>query len=121
MARVNVKEIKERVTRMNDGWAEGAPTVAFSGVEQTEFADDIAAAAAIDKRLADLYAQEEMIRAEQETAYSNLNAKSVRVANGVRGDQNYGPDSPLYGAMGFVRNSERASGLTRKPRTSAGK
>ena len=29
----------------------------------------------------------------------------------------YGDDSPLYGAMGFVRKSEKKSGLTRKKKT----
>ena len=32
----------------------------------------------------------------------------------VAGDPAYGNDSPLYGAMGFVRKSEKKSGLTRK-------
>lgn len=31
----------------------------------------------------------------------------------------FGDDSPLYGAMGFVRKSECASGLTRKTKTPA--
>ena len=119
MARVNVKEIKERVTKMNDGWAEGAPAVEFNGVRQSDFAADIAAAAAAEQELADIEAQKEMKKSEIEDRYSKLNATSVRVANGVRGNENYGPDSPLYGAMGFVRDSERASGLTRKPRASA--
>ena len=30
------------------------------------------------------------------------------------GNPAYGNDSPLYGAMGFVRKSEKKSGLTRK-------
>lgn len=38
----------------------------------------------------------------------------VNVGNGVRGDAAYGDDSLLYGAMEFVRKSERKSGLTRK-------
>lgn len=35
-------------------------------------------------------------------------------ACGVAGSPDYGNDSPLYGAMGFVRKSEKKSGLTRK-------
>ena len=42
---------------------------------------------------------------------------SVLVVNGVVGDPAYGDDSPLYGAMGFVRKSERKSGLTKKKKT----
>jgi len=39
---------------------------------------------------------------------------------GVAGDPAYGNDSPRYGAMGFVRKSERASGLTRKTKPPTG-
>jgi hypothetical protein len=116
MPKVNVKEIRERVAKMNDGWAEGAPTVDFNGVGQSEFTADIAEAAAADRELADIETQKTMKIVQIETLYSNLNAKSVRVANGVRGHKDFGTDSPLYGAMGFVRDSERASGLTRKPK-----
>lgn len=114
MAKVNVKDVKEYVTKINNGWVEGAPDKEFSGVTQSEFATDIAAGAKAEQELADILAQGDMKRAEIEDIYRNLKAKGVRVANGVRGDKDYGPDSALYGAMGFVRDSERASGLTRK-------
>jgi len=42
------------------------------------------------------------------------NDKRSKFGMGVAGDPNFGNDSPLYGAMGFVRKSNRASGLTRK-------
>ena len=32
----------------------------------------------------------------------------------VASNPDYGNDSPLYGSMGFVRKSEKKSGLTRK-------
>jgi hypothetical protein len=35
----------------------------------------------------------------------------------VLGDPAYGPDSALYEALGYVRKSERKSGLTRKGKT----
>jgi hypothetical protein len=40
-----------------------------------------------------------------------------KVVKGVVGDPNYGDDSNLYEAMGYVRKSERASGLTKKSST----
>ena len=40
--------------------------------------------------------------------------KRSKVGLGVAGSPDYGNDSPLYGAMGFVRKSEKKSGLTRK-------
>jgi hypothetical protein len=36
------------------------------------------------------------------------------VVNAIKGDTTEGPDSELYEAMGYVRNSERKSGLQRK-------
>lgn len=33
--------------------------------------------------------------------------RSSKVSMGVAGDPAYGNDSPLYGAMGFVRKSEK--------------
>ncbi len=41
------------------------------------------------------------------------------IRNSVASDPAYGNDSPLYGAMGFVRKSDRASGLTRKAKLPA--
>ncbi len=49
--------------------------------------------------------------------YAALDEKRSKVGQGVAGNANYGDDSPLYGAMGFVRKSERKSGLTKKKKT----
>ncbi len=117
MANVKVKDIKERVNKMNDGWSEGAPGVEFGGVKQADFLKDISDAAKAESELADILAQADMKRAEIDDKYQNLQDNSVRVANGVRGDKDYGEDSALYGAMGFIRKSERASGLTRRTKT----
>ena len=46
-----------------------------------------------------------------------LNDKRSKVGMGVASDPAYGNNSPLYGAMGFVRKSEKKSGLTRKKKT----
>jgi hypothetical protein len=44
-----------------------------------------------------------------------LNTASNDVVDGVRGDKSVGGvDGSLYEAMGYVRKSERNSGLTRK-------
>ena len=117
MAKVDVKKIKDRVTQMDDAWEEGAPDVEFGGVKQAAFAADIEAAANAEHELAEILAQADMKRAEIADRYAALNDKSNNVANDVRGDKNYGEDSALYGAMGFKRKSERASGLTRKTKS----
>lgn len=117
MPKVNVKEIRARVIKINDAWAEGAADVTFGGVKQSGFQAAITAAAAIENEIADLEAQIKIKQAERDEQYSALEASSVMVRNGVVGDPTYGDDSPIYGAMGFIRKSERASGLTRKKKT----
>ena len=42
------------------------------------------------------------------------NNKRSNIGMVVASDPAYGNDSPLYGAMGFVRKSEKKYGLTRK-------
>jgi len=49
--------------------------------------------------------------------YVALDQKRSKVGRGVAGSASCGNDSPLYGAMGFVRKSEKKSGLTRKKNT----
>ena len=54
----------------------------------------------------------------EKTARDNADDESLRLAqvvvNGVVGDPAEGPDGDLYEAMGYVRRSDRRSGLTRK-------
>ncbi len=99
---------------MNDAWDEGAPGVKFNGIAQTDFLADIEAAAADDAAIADLESELKMKRDVRDYKYVALNEKRSKVGLGVAGSPDYGNGSPLYGAMGFVRKSEKKSGLTRK-------
>lgn len=99
---------------MNDAWFEGAKDAVFNGISQGDFLNDITACAADDAAIADLEAEIKLKREARDDKYVALNEKRTKVGQGVVGSPEYGDDSPLYGAMGFVRKSERASGLTRK-------
>ncbi|MGB4989624.1 MAG: hypothetical protein WBO10_10345 [Pyrinomonadaceae bacterium] len=114
MAKVDNKSTKEKCNVMNDAWVEGAKTVDFNGISQAAFSSDITACAALDAELADLEAEMKMKRDVRDDSYAALNDKRTKVGQGVVGNPAYGDDSPLYGAMGFVRKSEKKSGLTRK-------
>lgn len=111
---VDCKKIRERVTRMNTAWAQGAPTVSFRGIKQSDFQAKIQNAAAIEQECADLQAQLKMKNNERDAIYSDLNEDSVSVREGVEGHEDFGKNHPLYEGMGFKLESDRASGLTRK-------
>ena len=114
------KEIRERVTKMNNAWAQGAPTATFKGITQAAFQADIQGAAAADQEIEDMEAQLKMKKAARDERYRKLNDNSIKVRDGVEGHADFGADHPLYEAMGFVRTSARKSGLTRKKTEPAG-
>ncbi len=50
---------------------------------------------------------------DRDKADVTITATNQLIINAVKGDPNYGDDSDLYDAMGYVRRSARASGLSR--------
>jgi hypothetical protein len=117
---VRIKQVRERVTKMNNAWKQGAPTVAFKGIKQSDFQADIEAADAIEQEIASLEAQVKMKKNERDAAYLKLNEDSIKVRDGVEGDVNFGTNHPLYEGMGFTTDDNRASGLTRKKKAPSG-
>jgi len=111
---VPIKRIRERVTQMNDGWAQGAPTADFGGISQTQFDTKIKAAAAADQEIDELEAALTLKKQSRDGLYAALHEDSVKILAGLKGDPAYGDDHPLVDAMGFVRESNRKTGLTRK-------
>ena len=111
---LNNKQIRERVTKMNNAWEQGAPAVTFKGLTQAAFQTEIQGAAADDQEIDELEAQLRMQKTARDERYKRINDISVKVRDGVEGHADFGPDHPLYEAMGFVRTSDRKSGLTRK-------
>lgn len=114
MSYINVKKLKEKVTKMLAAWLEGAADVIFMGVTRAALDAKCTEAETLENELDDLRAQIVMKEDQLEDVYKRMNQMTVDVRNGVSGNPDYGDDSALYGAMGFVRKSERKSGLTRK-------
>lgn len=113
MARVNIKEVVERVAKMLDAWRQGAPNVKFMNISQTEFQPDYDKIETELQAIADDEAAIKMRKVAVAAKAAALQKKLVKVREGVEGDTNYVTDSPLYAAMGFVIDSFRRSGLTR--------
>ncbi len=105
MAKVNVKEIMARVSKMLDAWRQGASGAKFMTITQPEFQADYDEIVAELQAIADAEAMTKMRKVAVAAKASDLQKKSVRVREGVEGDPNFGSDSPLYAAMGFVIDS----------------
>ncbi len=113
------KRIRERVTRINNAWAQGAPNATFGGITRADFNTRIEAASAADQEIADDEAQLLLKKQSRDTLYEALNDDSVKIRDGAEADPNIGRSHPLISAMGFVRADQRKTGLTRKKATKA--
>lgn len=110
---INIKRIKEDCDQMSAGW-EQAADVEFNGIKKADFDAKRTAADALE---AEIDQDEAALKAKKDVfidMHKDLDSDRSRVGKGVAGHKDYGDDSPLYGSMGFVRKSERKSGLTRK-------
>ncbi len=102
-----------------NAWETLAADKSFGGMTLAQFRTEINASHETREELRILESQLQAKLIERE----NADAKSLRliqlVVNGVIGDPTEGPDGDLYEAMGYVRKSQRKSGLTRKKKTTA--
>jgi len=116
---VNVKEIKEQCERMSAGLSQ-APTVEFNGYKKADLDADLAEGATLDMQIAEEEAATKIKKDRRDKVYKNAAGKRVKIGKGIAGHKDYGEDSELYGACGFVRKSERKSGLHRGTKSENG-
>lgn len=106
--------VSDRIETIGTAWRNLAPEGTFAGMTLEQFEE--AVMPAIEKRQ-ELLALEKQVEGKRtERALADKAAREVleMVVNSVRGTPGYGSDSTLYRAFGYVRKSERRSGLTRK-------
>jgi hypothetical protein len=110
---VNPKKSEVRISKVLSAWVTLRPTKSFAGMSLEQFQaklqpslDTRTAIAALDNQL--IAAQNQRDDADKESI-----AAIQLVVNAVKGDPDEGDDGEFYEAMGYVRRSERKSGLTR--------
>jgi hypothetical protein len=114
MSTQNPKKNLEQMEKVLNAWRDMAPDATFGGVTLAEFQalvqSSVAARAAVTD--AEMKVLQEIIKRDNADAQT-LKMREL-VVNGVVGDPAFGNDSALYEAMGYIRKSDRKSGLTRK-------
>lgn len=108
-----------RIQNVITAWQTLAPAATLSGMTLAQF--ETAVKPSFDAREAISEKEDEMtalINQRNDADKVSLD-KLLKVVSAVKGDLNFGEDSDLYDTMGYVRKSERASGLTRKKQNPA--
>ena len=108
------KSNEEKMERMLNAWRTLAPDKTFGGMTLAQFEALIAPARAARQLIDDLNDQLTQATANRDAADGAFNAKARLVVAGVLADPEFGPDSALYEAFGYTRESEHKTGLTRK-------
>ncbi len=109
-----LNNVPDRIATIRSAWKELAPQASFAGKTLAEF--DLAMGAPLQVRedIESLEKQLEGRKADRMTLDEAASVELDLVVNSVKGTPGFGPDSPLYRAMGYIRKSERKTGLTRK-------
>ena len=113
MAR-NIRSIEDWTTTIRSAWKELGPLAVLAGRTQEQFKTESETPMQLRAEILALEKQLEGRKADRSLADDTVSELMDLVVNSVRGTPVFGPDSPLYRAMGYIRKSERRSGLTRK-------
>jgi hypothetical protein len=115
----NPQTIADSTNSIINAWTTLAPAASFGGMTLAQYQAKVKpsfdARTTIDGLNAQLTAALDT-RDDADKVTADANQKVIK---GVVGDPNYGDDSNLYEAMGYIRKSERASGLTKKTKAAA--
>lgn len=107
-------KIVDRIRETLSAWKEIAPDAKFADMTLEEFETATKAPATIRKEIDSLDKRLSSKKTKRSDADKDAGDIVELVINSVRGTPGFGPDSDLYRACGYVRKSERKSGLSRK-------
>ena len=108
------KANEDNYAKVEDAWAKQAPDAVFGGMTLTQFRTSIKPSKDTRKTVKDLEDALVVAQNNRDTADTGTMAAVDLVVKGVVGDPTFGDDSALYEGMGYIRKSQRKSGLTRK-------
>ncbi|MBI3874516.1 MAG: hypothetical protein HY300_00795 [Verrucomicrobia bacterium] len=111
------KAIEEKINTITGAWERLRSTKSFAKMTLDEFEAKVKPS--LDARKAIKNLETDMVAAlDVRDKADVVSTKALQdVVNAVVGDTDEGEDGELYEAMGYVRKSERKSGLTRGAKT----
>jgi len=107
------RDNEEKLNRILNAWKTLAADKSFAGMTVSQFETAITPSFAARDQLETLDDQRTHLMNSRNDADETSLTKAAAVVAGVQADPSFGPNSSLYEAMGYIRKSERSSGLTR--------
>jgi hypothetical protein len=106
--------ILDKLTTATTAWEQNAADATFAKLTLTQF--KAAIQPSLDERETITRLEKELAAAQNRRDDADVASVAAlnKVVKSVVGDPDFGDDSSLYEAMGYVRTSEKKTGLTRK-------
>jgi hypothetical protein len=111
------KTIEETIRRTINALRDLAPDKKFSNKGLAELETQAEKSMAPRRKLIELANEEKQQIALRDAEDAKTMKLIDQIVAGVKGDDEFGDDSALYEALGFVRKSDRKSGNTRRRMT----
>lgn len=97
-----------------DAWKTLAPGVSLNGMTLEQFEEATQKSLDVRQRMAETERAMIALRQERLQEDRKLREKISELVDSVKGHTDYGANSPLYSAFGYVPKNARKSGLTRR-------
>ena len=108
------KQIQDVTNSIINAWATLALAATFGGMTLAQFKTKVKPPFDTRATIANLDTQMTAALDERNNADTATADANQKVVNGVVGDPDFGDNSDLYDAMGYICKSDRASGLTKQ-------
>ena len=109
----NPKETNDFINDVTKAWEEVAKDESFADMTLTQFKAKVKPSLDYRAEIATLENQLTVARQNRNNADEVSNDVCLAVVNGVRSHPEFGENSALYKAMGYIPKNERKSGLVR--------
>ena len=110
----NPNRTVDKAGQVSVAWQQHAPAASFAGMTLEQFREKIGASQTTRDKVAAAEADLRGFIASRAVADVATRDAVTLVVNSIRGNPDFGPNSDLYRACGYIPFGERASGLTRK-------
>lgn len=108
------KATYDRLILLTGAWGRMRREKSFGGLTYDQFVEITRVTHEVRADLAAAEAKVLDLKQRRMSVDAAASEEMKRVVHGVRADKEEGEDGELYAAMGFVRRSDRSSGLTRR-------
>jgi hypothetical protein len=113
----NSSSPEERSEKILSAWTEFAPDQTFGGMTKEQFAEKVKPSTDSRKEVKTTELKLKADNTAVVDADKVTTAANQLVVNAIKGDPNFGEDSELYEGCGYIRKSDKASGLHRNSKT----